>query len=321
MRARGGQSIVEFALIAPVVILLAMATWDGGSVLRDQVVLQQAARDGARARATAFGGATNAVVQDAVLASAQSDLPSLTVQMITVSPAPDPQSITVSVRYPHALITPVLRQLWGGGSGTVTLQASSTFYVPQLTPTAAAIVPSTPTATPSPTPTLSPTPTPTATPSPTPAATPVPPYVCANTPNTNQQFNALGASRGYWCTLTITSPVYIWGIWQDNNNPTNEIDIYLNTPNPFAGQSEPSSKDPTTITNTNLSASFRPSAGVLWGYSAIPGTSSPTCETAGTYDVYFFNRGAAMGASPALVTTIPCENGFDHGDTGDHGGD
>ena len=67
-RARGpGQSLVELALVAPIVIMLAMLAWDGGSVLREQVVLQQAARDGARVAATAYTpGAPQSLVTDAV---------------------------------------------------------------------------------------------------------------------------------------------------------------------------------------------------------------------------------------------------------------
>ena len=73
-RARG-QSLVELALVAPILILLAMAVWDGGSVLREQVVLQQAARDGARVAATGYGTSVlDSVVSDAVAVSAR-DLP------------------------------------------------------------------------------------------------------------------------------------------------------------------------------------------------------------------------------------------------------
>src|SRR5579871_5681088 len=123
-----------------------MAAWDGGSVLREQVVLQQAARDGARAAATAYGpsGAPIGVVQDAVRASA-ADLAALpsTPGYLTVT-YPDAQSVSVRLQYAHTLNTPVLRQVWGGSSGTVLLTASATFYLPPLTPTPASIVLSTP---------------------------------------------------------------------------------------------------------------------------------------------------------------------------------
>jgi Flp pilus assembly protein TadG len=186
-RARG-QSLVELALIAPVLILLSMAAWDGGSVLREQVVLQQAARDGARAAATIYGPTVaSGTVTSAVLASAH-DLPALSATPGYLSITyPDTQSVQVRLTYGHGLITPVLRQLWGNGSGTLLLQATATFYLPQLTPVPATVVIPTPTMTPTIAPTSTPsptpapatstptqtlTPTPTLTPSPTPTPTP-----------------------------------------------------------------------------------------------------------------------------------------------------
>src|SRR6266851_9005131 len=138
-RARG-QSLVEVALVAPILILLAMSVWDGGSVLREQVVLQQAARDGARVAATGYGTAVlDTVVANAVIASAR-DLPGLssTPGYVAIS-YPDPQSVHVRVTYVHSLITPVLRQVWAGGSGTINLQASATFFLPRLTPVPATL--------------------------------------------------------------------------------------------------------------------------------------------------------------------------------------
>ncbi|HEY0580760.1 MAG TPA: TadE family protein, partial [Chloroflexota bacterium] len=166
-----GQALVELALVAPILILLAMSVWDGGSVLREQVVLQQAARAGARVAATGYGrSVASSVVGNAVLASA-GDLPGLssTPGYLTIT-YPDAQSVRVLVKYDHALITPVLRQVWGNGTGMVALQASATFYVPPLTPVPATVVPST--ATPTPTPTPMPTPTPTPMPTMTPTAVP-----------------------------------------------------------------------------------------------------------------------------------------------------
>jgi hypothetical protein len=292
IRAGGAaaQSLVEFALIAPIVILLAMATWDGGSVLREQIVLQQAARDGARVAATAYGGATTAIVTDAVLASA-TDLPALTGQMVRVS-KPNPQSITVSLRYPHTLITPVLRQLWGS-SGTLTLVASATFFVPQLTPTPAAVVPSTPTATPSPTPTVTPSDTPTPTITPTPTPTLVNP--CSSS---SQSLPALNNNTGYWCTLSASSASKIVASWQDNFDPNNQILVYLNNPGPFVGQTDPSSLDPNKISSTNLATIDRGGTGVLRG--------STTCVQPGIYSIYFFNRGNSYPASSGNVSTTGC---------------
>ena len=177
-RRSRGQSLVELALVAPILILLAMSVWDGGSVLREQVVLQQAARDGARVAATGYGHAVlDTVVADAVAASAR-DLPGLS----SAVSYPDPQSVQVRVTYVHSLITPVLRQVWAGGSGTISLQASATFYLPQLTPVPATLV--LPTATPSPTlaATATATPVPAAISTPSSTATLVPTATATSTP-------------------------------------------------------------------------------------------------------------------------------------------
>jgi hypothetical protein len=116
-------------------------------------------------------------VTSAVLASAR-DLPALSAAPGYLSITyPDTQSVQVRLTYGHSLITPVLRQLWGNGSGTLFLQATATFYLPQLTPVPATVVIPTPTltptiaasSTPSPTPALATsTPTPTVTPTPSP---------------------------------------------------------------------------------------------------------------------------------------------------------
>ena len=153
-----GQSLVEFALVAPILILLAMAVWDGGSVLREQVVMQQAARDGARVAATAYAptvlppcaSTTTGSVADAVLLSA-ADLPTLSSSAGYLNVCyPDAQSVQVQVTSVHALFTPVLRWMWGGSQGSVTLRASATFYL-ALLPATVVPAPATPTVTPVPT--------------------------------------------------------------------------------------------------------------------------------------------------------------------------
>ena len=299
-----GQSLVEFALVAPILIMLAMAVWDGGSALREQVVLEQAARDGARAGATAYGGAQQGIIQDAVLASA-ADLPALSNSPNYLSVTSSGQSVTVRVQYAHALITPVVRQLWSGGRGTLMLSASATFYVPQMTPTPGAVVPSTPIPSSTPTPTFTPTntpvpfatatrtplpATPTMTPTITPTPTPLLPNACI--PNA-QSLPALANDTGYWCTLRITTPSLILANWQDNYDPNNQLPIYQNTP--FAGQADPSSSAP-PIGAIGVYYRFN---GWLWGSTIV-------CVQPGTYSVYFYNRGSAFPASSGNVSAYAC---------------
>lgn len=276
---RRAQSLVEFALVAPMLIVLAMAIWDGGSALREQVVLDQAARDGARVGATAYGGAQQVVIQDAVLASA-ADLPALasTTNYLTVTSST--QSVTVRLQYAHSLVTPVLRQLWGGGRGTLLLSSSATFYVPQLTPTPGTVVPSTPI--PSPTPTSTATPTPSATATPTPGV-----MLCAR----ELTIPPLGNNTGYYVTLQLTAPSLIsagWSIDPQRVGGQIELDLYAGTP--LNAQPEPSSlAPPTGAIASNSTSSNQGNAAVA--------IVSPQNEPAGTYTVYFFKRGAGLNQS------------------------
>lgn len=269
MSARA-QSLVEFALIAPVVILLAMAAWDGGSVLREQVVLQQAARDGARVGATAFGGATTAVVTDAVLASA-ADLVGTTATVTA-----DSQSMTVRVTYTHALITPMLRQLWGG---SVALSASATFYVPSQTPAPATIVPSTPIPSATPTPTFSPTPTLTATPiaTPTPTVTPTATATVTPAPRTCSvpvSIPPLANNTSYDVTVQLTIPSTITATWTIPGSVGGQIEVNI-----YSGNTPPANLIVSNSANSNQSSSV---------------TASTPSESPGTYTIEFFKGGAAL---------------------------
>jgi hypothetical protein len=300
-----GQSLVELALIAPIVIVLAMAAWDGGSLLREQIVLEQAARDGARVAATAYGATvTTATIQAAVLASA-GDLPALstTPGFLTVA-YPNGTSVQVSLRYSHALVTPVLRQLWGGGA--VTLQSSAVFYLPHLTPVPVVVTPSTATPTPTPTPTRTPTPalTPTATathtatptltptPSPTPTATPPPVTICSRSFTIPPMSNNLG----YWITFEVTTTTPIAALWELNSNGSNniEVDIYAGTP--FSGANPNTSSPPPG----EIAGKRDNNDHVL----VISGSRAP-----GTYTAYFFDRGSRLDEdSEATISYLsaPC---------------
>jgi TadE-like protein len=275
-RARG-QSFVELALVAPAVILVAMVVWDGGSVLREQVVLQQAARDGARVAAAGYGQSVpSSTVADAVTASA-ADLPGLpnTPGYLSIS-YPDPRTVQVRLTYPHALITPVVRQLWGGG--TLVLSASATFYLPQLTPVPATIVASTATATP--TPTLTPTATPTPTPTFTPTATPT-----VGTCNRDVTIPALGNNSGYFVTFQLSVSSTIGAAWSTTEDVGGKLWIYLYADNPFSGQTDPPPADFFPSQSELSSSSGDTDTGV--------GLTSPV-EPPGTYTVYFFKRGAGL---------------------------
>jgi Flp pilus assembly protein TadG len=306
-----GQSMVEMALVAPILILLAMAVWDGGSALREQVVLEQAARDGARVAATGFGTAVlDTTVGDAVVASA-ADLPALrnTPGYLTIS-YPNPQAVRVQVKYAHVLITPVLRQVWSGGQGSLLLQASATFYLPTLTPVPATLTPApatvtptptvTPTVTPMPTvtPTITPTPTvtPTVTPSaPTATSTPTLVNPCSVSPAA-QTIQSLANNSGYWCTLRIAVSSRIGANWQDLSDSNNDVRIYSTSPDPFAGRPDPVAGN--YLPNGQLADTAQTGSSI----SAL----TAACQPVGIYSVYFFNHGVGIPTTSGSVTIYPC---------------
>jgi PKD repeat protein len=176
-RRASGQSLVEFALVLPVFLVLIAVVLDLGRIAAAQVTVANASREGALQASTtptsyqagqpcpSANPSTNLVVCRTVLESRGS--------VVTVSPSDiqlvcTPASctpgigntVTVTVTGRLQLLTPILAAFFGGNQ-TVTFRASTTAQIETL--------PTPPAATPTPTPT--PTPSPTATPTPTPTPT------------------------------------------------------------------------------------------------------------------------------------------------------
>lgn len=189
-----GQSIVELALILPVLMLLVASTLDLGRMFYSQVTITNAAREGAYE--AAYGPAsfvangncdkdTNRVMCR-VLSEAKGSF--VQVAKADVSLACNPScskgignTVTVTVLGHFQLLTPIMAPFLGGSD--VVLTSTATAQIITDPPTVEAL----PTATPSPTPSPSPSPTPdptatgtgptpdpTATATATPAPTPVP---------------------------------------------------------------------------------------------------------------------------------------------------
>lgn len=118
----GGSATVEFALVAPVLIVLLFGIIEFGTVFKDVLALNQAAREGARAAAV---GATTTTIQTRVSSAAPtlhtgSITTTLTYRTCTggvwsswstlgdatdVNAAPSGAQVKVGVSYPHNLIT------------------------------------------------------------------------------------------------------------------------------------------------------------------------------------------------------------------------
>jgi Flp pilus assembly protein TadG len=198
-----GQSLVELALFAPILLLVVLVTLDLGRVYLGWVTLNNVARIGANYAAlnpSAWEGAGNASAQAAYQQLMQNDTGGIDCAM--PNPLPDPtfpdpapntyivgSHVTVDLHCNFRLLTPLLANLMGGGGtcgstalGTdeLCVAASTTFIIRTSWTGTQPIGGDNPTPSPSPTP----SPTPTATPTPTPSGsgasptpTPTPPIV------------------------------------------------------------------------------------------------------------------------------------------------
>jgi Flp pilus assembly protein TadG len=184
--ARRGQSLVEFALLLPVFLVLLGTAIDAGRLYFGYVQITNAAKEGALFGAskpqctTATGaGCTN---PDNIAWRVNQEAPGttgLTIAQRCTSPVgavraamtacAEGDSITVTVSQPFGLITPITRVILGPQL-TVTNSSSALVNNPGRFVA--------PTATPGPTPAPTPTATPTGTPGPTPSPSPSPGPTC-----------------------------------------------------------------------------------------------------------------------------------------------
>ena len=108
MRRRGheqrGASAVEFALVLPLLLVVALALVQVGLLVRDRLLVEAAARAGAR---TAAVDPDEGAVADAVARSAPDlDAGALTVAVVRAGTQGDP--VTVTVGYTSAIRVPII---------------------------------------------------------------------------------------------------------------------------------------------------------------------------------------------------------------------
>ncbi len=117
-RRRGdrGQATVELALVLPVVLLLILLIVQLGLVVRDQIMVVNAAREGARA---AIVEPSSSAAAQAVFATTRLD-PART--DVAVGSAGSPALVTVTVTYRSTTEVPLI----GAMIGDVTLRESTT---------------------------------------------------------------------------------------------------------------------------------------------------------------------------------------------------
>jgi hypothetical protein len=193
-RRHRGQSLVELALVLPVVLLVALITLDFGRALYGWVIVQNSARIAANfaaANPDGWQGAGEPAIQAEYAAQIQRDLD--TANCTAATPAPTPvfadgpdtavgggygdtnydvgDTVVVSLTCTFRPITPIIGGILGSN---VQLGARSEFRIRSGNLVGLA----NPTRLPAPGPSPTPTPTPGATPTPTPGATPTPTPAC-----------------------------------------------------------------------------------------------------------------------------------------------
>src|SRR5262245_15354739 len=105
-----GTAAVEFALVLPLVLTVALALVQVGPVVRDRLLVESAARAGARTAATVDD-------QAAVLSSVQGAAPDLEAGSLQVSIAragTRGEPVTVTVGYVSEVRVPLVGWLFGG---------------------------------------------------------------------------------------------------------------------------------------------------------------------------------------------------------------
>lgn len=223
---RSGQSLAEFALTLPLVLLIVLFGVDFGRVFLGWVTLTNAVREGANYAAvnpTAWGTTPNLVAQAEYRQLIVAETAGVNCTLPATVPAPtfpsgssigSPAVVTITCRF--SVITPVVSLLVGS---QVSVTASSAFPIRTGTITGVPVASLLPSPSPSPSPSPAPThdddatPAPTATPAPSPgpssSPTPTPIPVCT-VPNLNGNTrNAVKAwtDNGFTAANLIFSPL------------------------------------------------------------------------------------------------------------------
>ena len=118
-----GQSLVEFALLLPVLLLVIFGLLDMGRAVYTYTVLAHAAHEGAR-QAVIVDNTNQAVVDAALQTAVAVNLLASEVQILgTRQPG---TQVTVTVSHPFAPVTPLIAQVVGN---SLALSASATMIV------------------------------------------------------------------------------------------------------------------------------------------------------------------------------------------------
>lgn len=118
----GGQSLVEFALVAPLFFLILFGVIQMGILFGGQLALTNTAREVARYASTVPAGATVGQIQSQANPILQRSVPAYNASAATVgvsycyytnptTPTTWSQKVTISIRYGHTLFIPLVGAL------------------------------------------------------------------------------------------------------------------------------------------------------------------------------------------------------------------
>ncbi len=122
LREAQGNTLVEFALVIPLLLFLVIGFFDLGLIVYARNTLSFAAREGARVAIIPSKTDTQ------ICAQARAEAQGLNITCIVSSPRDSGSTVTVTVGYTYIPITPFFAAWWGNG-GTLTLQSQATMYV------------------------------------------------------------------------------------------------------------------------------------------------------------------------------------------------
>jgi len=115
-RSEGGTAAVEFALVLPLVLVVALALVQTGLLVRDRLLVESAARAGARAAAVQED---DSAIRSAALAAAPS-LEESAVELAVTRAGVRGEPVTVAVRYLASVRVPFVDWLFGDSIGMTT---------------------------------------------------------------------------------------------------------------------------------------------------------------------------------------------------------
>jgi Flp pilus assembly protein TadG len=118
MKSENGQSLVEFALVLPLLVLLLFGIIDFGRIIHAYLTIDHAGREAARAASI---GKTKVEVEQVAIDSGKS----INLSDVTVSPGTSGANATVTITYPITFLTPVI----GNIVGPITLEDTTVMRV------------------------------------------------------------------------------------------------------------------------------------------------------------------------------------------------